>query len=113
MIKIKLIILICVTSLLNGCILLMLADRSAPLDAWEVYYKKRKNDTPFDQVKNDMIVCNFTSIYNNSSMDDEGYVKASLCMEKKGYRDVSIRGKGGICSVPYYGKTNACKATNN
>lgn len=110
MTAIRLAVLICVTSLLNGCILFMFADRSGPLrESWEAFYKNKKKDVPAEIVKQDMLGCGFDNTHNNIGMllnNQENYVKAQLCMENKGYKVTSL--PKGVCHR--YPDSSACQA---
>ncbi len=109
MTAIRLAVLICVTSLLNGCILLMLADRSAPLKSWEHYYKKRKHDTPFEVVQVDMLHCGFDNPRNTSELfnkDLDQHITAEICMENKGYHKIVL--PKGVCHR--YPDSSPCQA---
>lgn len=76
-------------------------------------YQSRHPRINVEQIKRDMTECGFPDVvsYEEYGHNTEGFAQSALCMEKKGYKNAV--GKKGICSVPDYGKTNACKTTNN
>lgn len=111
MTAIKLAVLICVTSLLNGCILFMLADRSPPpMDGWESFRMPKIKNISSEMIKQDMLACGFDStsstyIASNDKFDTQ-YINAVLCMESKGYQRSSL--PKGVCYR--YADKPACQA---
>lgn len=106
MTAIRLAVLICVTSLLNGCILFMFADRSGPPpQGYKVFQGYHVRDDEI--IKQDMRDCGFPNVINESEYYNtnlNAYVQSNICMEKKGY---TKRGRREICKA--YPETEACQ----
>lgn len=106
-ISMKLLVMISIALSLVGCHI----SRSfqPPPEGYEMYYRHRHNDTQPEVVKRDMLECGFPNVYNNAPLTNNNpneYVKATLCMEGKGYITNS---HGGICNVRVYEKEPACQ----
>ncbi|KLT73112.1 hypothetical protein PL75_04150 [Neisseria arctica] len=69
------------------------------------YWKKNGKWPGYEVVQNDMRSCGFENAWNNAEMSDNKYIKASLCMEKKGYL---FNGKR-TCDKNAYKDYPACK----